>query len=96
MKLIQHTEEGAVIFWCPAGGEVTSDFSPVCSRLIADSKAFPSPLLNHFWTLSNSALRLMGRAGVWGQRRGEWVRWWLGVLYPPGVPTDLENQWSQF
>lgn len=28
-KLVQCTEEGATIFWCPAGGEVTSNFSTV-------------------------------------------------------------------
>lgn len=61
MKLVQCTEEGATIFWCPAGGEITSNFSTV--GLVHTFQQTPEqdlfspfmpPVLNHSWTLSSS------------------------------------------
>ena len=63
------------------------------------SSPFTPPGLNHICSLSRSlSWDFMGVPGCvvgMAHRNREWVKWWLGVPYPPGVLVGLGKQWSQ-
>lgn len=97
MKLVPGTEEGVVIFSRPAGGEVTSDFSPVWSRISSRVQSqtcfspFTPSLRNYIWTLSSSPRLLRG---CWGGVReaGSGGGAGLEVLSHPGFQLSWKSR----
>lgn len=103
MKLAWCTEEGAIIFWCPAGGEITSNFSTV--SLVHTFQQTPEPdlfsLSMHVsWITAGFCPVLCPKTfrecEVCDGNRSQKQGMCEVVSDLPAVPVGLEKQWSWF